>query len=126
MPKPKSRATPRSRSTPRRPLSYSAALLGSKWTILILRELSDGPKRFSELESSLPGISPRTLAERLRWLESEAVISRKAYAEVPPRVDYALTPKGRDLRPVLIAMGDYERLWGPRQTGLTGESPGQD
>lgn len=95
--------------------SYSARLLGSKWTILIVRELADGRKRFSQLQIALPGISPRTLAERLRWLEGEGVISRASFAEVPPRVEYSLTAKGQGLRPVLHAMRDYERDWGPVQ-----------
>jgi len=95
--------------------SYSARLLGSKWTILIVRELAQAPKRFSQLQTSLRGISPRTLAERLRWLEAEGIVSRTTFAEVPPRVEYSLTPKGQGLRPVLTAMRDYERHWGPIQ-----------
>ncbi len=93
--------------------SYSAKLLGCKWTILIVRELAEGPKRFSRLQTALRGISPRTLAERLRWLEAEDVISRASFAEVPPKVEYSLTAKGQGLRPVLLAMYDYERDWGP-------------
>lgn len=93
--------------------SYSAKLLGCKWTILIVRELAEGPRRFGQLQAALAGISPRTLAERLRWLEAEDVISRATFAEVPPRVEYSLTAKGQGLRPVLLAMHDYERNWGP-------------
>lgn len=93
--------------------SYSAKLLGSKWTILIVRELAGGPKRFSHLQAALPGISPRTLAERLRWLEAEDILSRATFAEVPPRVEYTLTAKGQGLRPVLLAMRNYEVNWGP-------------
>ncbi|RJQ05577.1 MAG: transcriptional regulator [Bacillota bacterium] len=98
----------------RRPsTSYSARLLGSKWNILIIRELTGGPRRFSELQAALAGISPRTLSDRLRWLKTEKVVSRTVYSEVPPRVEYALTVKGRALGPVLTAMKDYERVWGP-------------
>lgn len=93
--------------------SYAAYLLGSKWTILIIQELARGSRRFNQLHSHLGPISPRTLAERLRWLEGEGIITRTAYAEIPPRVEYALTPKGRGFEPVLRAIREYETEWGP-------------
>ncbi len=95
------------------PASYAAYLLGSKWTILIIRQLAEGSRRFNQLHSSLGPISPRTLAERLRWLEGEGVVTRTAYPEIPPRVDYTLTAKGRGLEPILRAIREYEREWGP-------------
>src|SRR5579883_3312114 len=82
-------------------------VLGNKWTALILRDLSDGPRRFTELERSLIGISPRTLSQRLDDLENYKVITKKAYAETPPRIEYALTPKGRDFIPVLKQMATW-------------------
>ncbi len=79
----------------------AAEIVGSKWTVLIVHDLSEGPRRFTELERSCAGISPRTLAERLRWLESEEIVLRQSYPESPPRVEYALTPKGKALLPVV-------------------------
>ena len=77
----------------------AAEIVGSKWTVLIIHDLSEGPRRFTELERSCAGISPRTLAERLRWLEAEEIVARQSYPESPPRVEYALTSKGRALAP---------------------------
>jgi DNA-binding HxlR family transcriptional regulator len=79
-------------------------IIGDKWSGLIIRELTAGPRRFGELQTALAGISPRTLSQRLDSLEAEAVISKKTYAEVPPRVEYSLTPKGEDLTPILQSM----------------------
>ena len=73
----------------------AAEIVGSKWTVLIVHDLSEGPRRFTELERSCAGISPRTLAERLRWLESEDIVLRQSYPESPPRVEYALTREGQ-------------------------------
>jgi DNA-binding HxlR family transcriptional regulator len=82
-------------------------IIGNKWTALILRDLSDGPKRFSELERSVGNINPRTLSQRLDDLERHHIVTKQAYAEVPPRTEYTLTPKGTDLVPVLRAMSDW-------------------
>jgi len=84
-------------------------IIGSKWTALILRDLSGGAKRFSELEKSV-GINPRTLSQRLDALEQHAIITKQSYAEVPPRIEYALTVKGQDLVPVLRQMA----AWGDK------------
>jgi DNA-binding HxlR family transcriptional regulator len=91
------------------------AIIGNKWTALILRDLSTGAKRFGELEKSVTGINPRTLSQRLDDLESHGIITRQAFAEVPPRCEYDLTDKGRDLVPVLKQMA----TWGKKyyQTG---------
>lgn len=90
-------------------------VIGSKWTALILRDLSGGPKRFSELEKSVGGINPRTLSQRLDDLELYAIITRKSYTEVPPRTEYTLTAKGEDLVPVLRAMS----AWGDKYCGAS-------
>ncbi|HYY12538.1 MAG TPA: helix-turn-helix domain-containing protein [Kineosporiaceae bacterium] len=79
-------------------------VLDGKWTTLILRELLSGPKRFTELRSGLGGPSPKTLTDRLRVLEHQGVLTRTVHAEVPPRVVYELTERGRSLRSVLLAM----------------------
>lgn len=91
-------------------ISCAANILGSKWTALILRDLASGSKRFCEFEQSLKGISPRTLSQRLDDLETEGVITKKTFAEVPPRVEYTLTSKGRDLLPILKSMA----VWGSK------------
>ncbi len=91
-------------------ISNCLQVLGNKWTALILTELTDGPRRFTELERSLNGISPRTLSQRLEDLAAYGVISKESFAEVPPRVEYTLLPKGRDFIPVLQNMA----AWGSK------------
>ena len=88
-----------------------AEIIGAKWTALLIHDLSEGPRRFSELEHSCSGISPRTLAERLRWLEQEEIVSRQSYAESPPRVEYELTDKGAALLPIIDAMREFGHEW---------------
>jgi DNA-binding HxlR family transcriptional regulator len=82
-----------------------------KWTLLVIRDLADGRSRFCELERSLAGISPRTLSLRLRALEEEGIVQRQTFPEVPPRVEYVLTPKGRALAPLIEDMRAYGRQW---------------
>lgn len=91
-------------------IAGAMAIIGSKWTALILRDLASGPKRFGELEKSVGSINPRTLSQRLDELERHGIITRESYAEVPPRTEYALTAKGEDLVPVLRAMS----AWGDK------------
>ncbi len=88
-----------------------AEIIGAKWTALLVHDLSEGPRRFSELEHSCAGISPRTLAERLRALEDEGIVSRRSYPESPPRVEYELTDKGDALLPIIDAMRQFGREW---------------
>ncbi len=90
-------------------------IIGPKWTVLVIRELLTGTKRFGELERSLKGVSPRTLSLRLTAMEKAGVVERKVFAEVPPRVEYKLTQSGRALDPILRAI---ER-WGSVHTGRT-------
>lgn len=93
------------------PVAQTAAILGGKWTILIIRDLASGVKRFNQLERSLQGISPKTLSERLRSLEEEGIVVRRTFAEVPPRVEYSLTAKGCDLISVIDSMRNYGKRW---------------
>ena len=93
------------------PVARTAEIISGKWTLLIIRDLTEGTRRFSELERSLAGISPKTLSERLSALEREGVLRRKTYAEVPPRVEYTLTEKGQALAEVIEAMRTYGRQW---------------
>jgi DNA-binding HxlR family transcriptional regulator len=90
-----------------------AEISGAKWTALLVHDLSEGPRRFSELEHSCAGISPRTLSERLRALEDEGILERRSYAESPPRVEYELTEKGASLLPIIDAMREFGRDWLP-------------
>jgi DNA-binding HxlR family transcriptional regulator len=89
----------------------TADIICGKWTLLLVRELADGRSRFCELERSLAGISPRTLSLRLRALEEEGIVERHEYGEVPPRVEYALTEKGRALLPIIDDMREYGEEW---------------
>lgn len=91
-------------------IASAMAIIGNKWTALLLRDLHSGPKRFGELERSLEGISPRTLSQRLDDLEHCGIITKESFHEVPPRTEYTLTPKGRDLVPVLQQMA----AWGDK------------
>ncbi|HUB37035.1 MAG TPA: helix-turn-helix domain-containing protein [Solirubrobacteraceae bacterium] len=93
------------------PVCRTAEIVCGKWTLLLIRDLADGRARFSELERSLAGISPRTLSLRLRALEEEGVVERHTFSEVPPRVEYALTEKGRDLLPIIDDMRSYGERW---------------
>src|ERR1700710_3011637 len=93
------------------PVCKTAEVVCGKWTLLVIRDLAEGNRRFCELERSLEGISPRTLSLRLRALEEEGVVERHTYPEVPPRVEYALTAKGRALVPLIEDMRTYGREW---------------
>jgi DNA-binding HxlR family transcriptional regulator len=93
------------------PVCRTAEIVCGKWTLLIIRDLAEGRSRFCELERSLKGISPRTLSLRLRALEEEGIAVRQTYPEVPPRVEYALTDKGRALVPIVEDMRAYGRRW---------------
>ena len=93
------------------PVLLTANIISGKWTLLVLRDLSSGINRFSTLIRSLSGISPKTLSERLRRLEEVGVITRTAYPEVPPRVEYALTAMGQDLIPLIDHMREYGTKW---------------
>jgi DNA-binding HxlR family transcriptional regulator len=88
-----------------------AEIIGAKWTALLVHDLSEGPRRFSELEHSCAGISPRTLSERLRVLEDEGIVERRSYAESPPRVEYELTAKGDALLPIIGEMRRFGHAW---------------
>jgi DNA-binding HxlR family transcriptional regulator len=92
-------------------VAATAELIAAKWTPLLLHDLSEGPRRFSQLEHACPGISPRTLSERLRVLEQEGIVLRHSYPESPPRVEYELTDKGRALLPIIDEMRRFGRSW---------------
>jgi DNA-binding HxlR family transcriptional regulator len=93
------------------PVCRTAEVVCGKWTLLLVRDLAEGCSRFCELERSLQGISPRTLSLRLRALEEEGIVERQTFAEVPPRVEYALTEKGLALLPIIDGMREYGTRW---------------
>jgi DNA-binding HxlR family transcriptional regulator len=103
--------TPATTDERRDAVAASADIVGAKWTALLIYDLAGGTRRFRELEHSCAGISSRTLAERLRALEREGVLRRHSYPESPPRVEYELTEKGRDLLPIIDAMTAFGRTW---------------
>ena len=90
------------------PVETTLMLIGDKWKVLILRDLMDGTRRFGELKKSIGTVSQKVLTAQLRDMEEKGLLTRKVYAEVPPRVEYTLTETGYSLKPVLDAM----RVWG--------------
>lgn len=98
------------------PVETTLTLIGDKWKVLILRDLMPGTKRFGELKKSLGSVSQKVLTAQLRAMEESGLVRRKVYAEVPPRVEYSLTPLGVSLKPILDAMlawgEDYKKQYG--------------
>ncbi|AFZ58672.1 helix-turn-helix transcriptional regulator [Anabaena cylindrica FACHB-243] len=82
-------------------------ILGGRWKVLIIRELITGAKRFGELQRSLHGITQKMLTQQLRELEEDGVVHREIYAQIPPKVEYSLTPLGESLKPILCAMHEW-------------------
>ena len=102
------------------PIETTLTLISNRWKVLILWDLLDGVKRFGELKNLLGGVSQKVLTANLRQMEEAGLLTRTAYAEVPPRVEYALTETGRSLRPVLEAMLE----WGTRYRAGTAAAAG--
>jgi DNA-binding HxlR family transcriptional regulator len=98
------------------PVETTLAVIHGRWKVLVIRQLLDGIKRFGELHRALPGISHRTLAKQLREMEAARLIRRKVYREVPPKVEYSLTPLGESLKPVLMAMDEWGQLYARKVT----------
>lgn len=89
------------------PVEYTASILSNKWKCLILRDLLTGTKRFNELNKSIIGISAKVLTENLREMENDGIINRKTYAVVPPKVEYSLSAKGKELKPIIDLMKEF-------------------
>jgi len=95
------------------PVARTLDIVGDRWTILILRDLIlEGPRKFQDFQRALPRISPNTLSTRLKILEQHGIVQRRIYADHPPRAEYVVTDKGRELRPLLRAL----RIWGEKHT----------
>ena len=92
---------------PECPVATTVQLIGSKWKLLIMRNLLERPWRFNELKKNLDGISQKVLTDSLRSMEDDGIITRTVYPEVPPRVEYALSETGESMRPILNAMCDW-------------------
>lgn len=89
------------------PVATTVQLIGSKWKLLILRNLMQRPWRFNELRRDLEGISQKVLTDSLRSMEEDGILTRTVYPEVPPRVEYALSGLGQSLRPIIEAMAEW-------------------
>lgn len=96
--------------TGRCPVTYCLSVVGGKWKPVILFCIANGVDRFGAMQRAVPGITKQMLTKQLRELEADAIISRKVYAEVPPRVDYALTDVGRTVLPII----DQMKTWGEK------------
>src|SRR6478752_5675047 len=94
-------------------------IIGGRWKVLILQELFSGTKRFSELHRALAGVSHRTLTQQLRELESHAIVRRKVHRQVPPKVEYSLTPVGETLKPVIAVMHDWAEGYSQKRVAKT-------
>jgi DNA-binding HxlR family transcriptional regulator len=98
------------------PMARSLEIIGERWTLLIVRDLLQGPRKFRDLTASLSSVAPAILSRRLKLLEDRGIVTRRMYSEHPPRAEYALTPSGSDLRTVVRAL----TIWG--STHLSGQS----
>ncbi|MGE5655874.1 MAG: winged helix-turn-helix transcriptional regulator [Actinomycetota bacterium] len=93
------------------PAQFLLELVGNKWSFLILQELLRGDRRTSQLVAALPGISTKTLTSRLKDLEKNGLLKRTVYPEIPPRVEYSLTDRGKELQPVISALKEVGERW---------------
>lgn len=93
------------------PAEATLIVIGGSWKVPILWHLSKEVKRFSQLRRDLPGVTPKMLTQQLREMERHSIVTRKVYPQVPPRVEYGLTPRGRSLLPVVAAMCKWGKRW---------------
>lgn len=103
------------------PVETTLLVLGDKWKILILRDLTDGTKRFGELKKSICTISQKVLTQQLRSMEEDNLVTRKVYAEVPPKVEYSLTDTGRSLKPIIDSMAAWGKKYKEEQNASINE-----
>ena len=110
------------------PVETTLGILAGRWTVMIIHQLLEGTKRFNQLQRELSGITHRTLSKQLRQMEAQGLIERRDYKEIPPRVEYSLTPLGLTLRDILQAMHVWAEKNGsriPRGKAARGERPAQ-
>ena len=88
-------------------IQSAVTILGDKWTPLLIRALAEGPLRFCHVQHEVGGVNPRTLSSRLAFLESEGILTKATLSAIPPHTEYCLTAKGRDLLPIIQAMGEW-------------------
>jgi len=100
------------------PVAKSLELVGDRWTLLLIRDLLRGPRRFQDFQESLAGIPPNILSDRLKLMEEHALVTRRFYSDHPPRAEYVLTDKGRELRMVVGALAAWGSRHVHRQTAL--------
>ena len=105
------------RELPACPVETTLTLISSKWKVLIVRDLLAGTKRFGELQRSVGNVSQKVLTAQLREMEEDGLVDRKAYPEVPPRVEYSLTELGRSLEPVLSALWNWGEVYRSKNAG---------
>ena len=105
------------------PVATTVALIGSKWKLLIMRNLLTRPWRFNELKKNLEGISQKVLTDSLRSMEADGLITRTVYPEVPPRVEYALSELGESMRPIMTAMESWGRSYKDKLSRACGDHP---
>ena len=106
---------PAKKELPACPVATTVALIGSKWKLLIMRNLMARPWRFNELQRSLEGVSQKVLTDSLRSMEADGIVTRTVYPEVPPRVEYALSELGESMRPIMDAMEAWGTQYKARQ-----------
>ena len=104
------------------PAEYTLRVIGGRWKILILYHLLQGTRRFSELRRALGGVTQKMLTQQLREMEADGIVSRKVYAEVPPRVEYSLTRDGQSLRPVVRSMCEWGKTTGRAVCAAAGKT----
>ncbi len=98
-------------SLPRCPVEVTLSLISNRWSVLIVRELLHGTRRFGQIRKALGAVSTKVLTANLRAMEESGLLTRKTFAEVPPRVEYSLTPLGFSLRPILMAMAEWGTMY---------------
>jgi DNA-binding HxlR family transcriptional regulator len=108
------------------PVAKTLEVVGDRWTLLVVRDLLDGPRRFHDLQAGLPGLAPNILSERLKLMEARALVSRRFYSDHPPRAEYELTAKGRELGVVVGALASWGARHVYKQARLVHADSGQD
>jgi DNA-binding HxlR family transcriptional regulator len=108
--------------TSRCPAEFTLSMIGGRWKIPLIFHLLNGAKRFSELSRALAGVTQKMLTQQLREMERQGLVERKIYAQVPPKVEYSLTPLGRSLKPVVDAMCRWGEVHGTPADALEAPS----